>query len=751
MKNFSTLALALLITCGASAQQLGPERVEALHARPSKEAPQQLRSGSMNEYFIYEYDSVVIPIVDDFSVDRTRHLNASSTDANVTLTETIYRLEVGGASTPDMSFMFDPATRLAVDIQPDTTILTTDTLPSVTVRVYDLSTYPATFDDFDMWLPIVLRDTVGDVTTDTVFLEPDLIQDSLLVYTVAALTETYTNPDNTTRPLILWEEDAAYVNGTYPIDPPTIGVASFDGMDRTGYPYEPENPNSDGLADVLTSVPLNWPNGTAPGDSVYLSFFYQPQGRSGDVDVDASDSLRLELFSPSQDLWFLEWSTPYTALTPFKQVMLPITYAGFLQDGFRMRFSNRATLGGAVDHWHIDYVRLGLNRSYTDTLLQDVAWTYPANTLLSPWTSVPLPKYNENPSAYMAASVEMTQVNLYNVDALITDTCYVTGDCGNTGTLEGPTSIIGNAETVFNSSFDVNGGSSPFSYDLVGCPGAAFMRAEFITKATPDALRYNDTTRFTQEISNYYSYDDGSAEQGYWLNTQGGRIAYRFDTQGQDSLRAVRMYFDPIFTYGDIPNDPRDGNFLITVWQDLDQLPIFQNVTFSSPEYRRWGPDYFVEYPLDDTIAVGGTFYVGWTQTNAIKMNLGLDKNRVNNDRMFYNVGEVWQQSQAPGSWMMRPVMVNVVDPFASVPEATSASAMELFPNPAMDEVRVRFTGIAPHTIQLLDAIGRTVSNVRYRADGAIFVGGSAKGLYVVRALDADGRALAQQRLIVQR
>jgi len=234
------------------------------------------------------------------------------------------------------------------------------------------------------------------------------------------------------------------------------------------------------------------------------------------------------------------------------------------------------------------------------------------------------------------------------------------------------------------------------------------------------------------------------------LNVNGARIAYRFDTQGQDSLRAVRMYFDPNFTYGDIPNDPRDGNFLITVWQDLDELPIFQNISFSSPEYRQWGPDYFVEYPLDDTIAVGGTFYVGWTQTNAIKMNLGLDKNRVNNDRMFYNVGEVWQQSQAPGSWMMRPVMVNAVDPFASVPELEE-TRMELFPNPAADEVRMRFTGVAPRTVQLLDATGRTVSHERFRADGAIFVGDLADGLYVVRALDAAGHALAQQRLIVQR
>ncbi len=751
MKNSSILALALLIGIGAKAQSPDPEHMEALHARPSKEIAPPIRSGTVHEYFLYDYLPNQVPVVDDFSVDRTRHLNASSTDANVTLTQTIYRLEVNGVSSADMSFVTDTTYHTTVEILPDDTIKTIVPQASVIALYYDLSAYPPPDTiEVEVWPPYALIDTVGDTDQDTVYLDPDLIQDSMLVYTAAAITATYTNPDNSTRPLILWETDHAYVNGTYPIDPPTIGVASFDGMDRTGYPYEPENPNSEGLADVMTSVPIEW-NGATVADSVYLSFFYQPQGRSGDVDVDETDSLYLELYSPSQHEWFAEWSTPYTAYAPFKQVMVPITYPGFLQDGFRMRFSNRATLGGAVDHWHIDYVRLGPNRSVTDTLLQDVAWTYPANTLLAPWTSVPLAKYNENPALYMANSVELTQRNLYNVDALITTEGVITTDCAGAGTLEGPANIINNANTVFTSTIDVNSGSTPYLYDLSGCPGAAFATTRFRTEANPDALRYNDTATVVQEISNYYSYDDGSAEQGYWINTQGGRIAYRFDTQGQDSLRAVRMYFDPIFTYGDIPNDPRDGDFLITVWQDLDQLPIFQNISFSSPEYRPWGPDHFVEYPLDSTIVVGGTFYVGWTQTNAVKMNLGLDKNRVNNDRMFYNVGDVWQQSQAPGSWMMRPVMVSTVDPFASVPEPESISTMELFPNPATDEVRIRFTGGAPRTIELMDATGRRVSTERYRTDGVISVNGLSEGLYVVRALDTDGRTLAQQRLIVQR
>ncbi len=750
MKNYSTLGFALLLATGASAQLTGPERVEALHARPSKEAP-PLRSGGLNEHFNYDYLPQEIPLVDDFSVDRTRHLNASSSDANVTLTETLYQLQVGGSSSPGMTFELTPTFHETRDIDVDTTGYEEN--PVIELVIFDLDVWPVTSDTFDVWPSYTVIDTIGDPTTDTIPLvdTPDLVQDSLMVYSVAALTETYIMPDNSTRPLILWETDAAYVNGTYPIDPPTIGVASLDGMDRTGYPYEPENPNLEDTADVMTSVPLTWPDGTDVSDSVYLSFFFQPQGRSGDADVDGTDSLYLDLYSAPQEEWFQEWETPYTALAPFKQVMIPIKYGAFLQNGFRMRFRNWATLGGPVDHWHIDYVRIGLNRSVTDTLLQDVSWAYPANTLLSPYTAVPFNKFTQDPALYMAPSVDLNVRNLFDDDATIAWTYGVGGDCvAPASFINYGASIIDNANTTIVSNHPVSSPPNSFTYDLSACTEVAFAEVAFATISNPDALVYNDSTKFIQEFSNYYSYDDGSAEAGYWLNTTGGRIAYRFDTQGQDSLRAVRMYFDPIFTYGDIANDPRDGNFLVTVWQDLDDDPIFQNISFSSPEYNLWGPNHFVEYPLDSTIAVGGTFYVGWTQTNPVKMNLGLDKNRVNNDRMFFNVGDTWQQSQIQGSWMVRPVMVSPVDPFAAVPEPIEA-AMELYPNPAMNEVRMRFVGEAPRTIDVMDATGRLVSTERYQADGVISVGDLAEGLYVLRALSADGRVLAQERLIIQR
>ncbi|MBL7985457.1 MAG: hypothetical protein JNM91_10685, partial [Flavobacteriales bacterium] len=498
--EYAALALLACLSSGAYAQS--PEHWEALHAQPRSSASPFTRDGGLNTYFIYQYENQTLPIVDDFSVDRTRHLDATPTSPGVTPGPVFYYLQVAGSSTASMAFEDDSTYHVTVDTA-GADVFTSVANPSIEVVVFDLSVYPPTTDTVDLWPPYNIRDTVGDPTSDTVFVvTPDLVQDSLLVYIVPPLGGTYTNPDNSVKPLILWEDDDAYINGTYPVEPPSIGVASFDGMDRTGYPYSPENPNQQGIADHLTSVPIDL-LGIA-SDSVYLSFFYQPRGLSGDVDVDPTDSLRLEFYSPSQDRWYLEWSTPYpTGDQPFRQVMVPIVFQQFLQNGFRMRFSNRGTLGGAVDHWHIDYVRLGKQRSLADTLLQDVTFVYPANSLIAPYTSVPYDRFTASPGSYMAGNVDLVQRNLFNVSALITWGYEVSTDCGSSASFVGPGSNIGsNAGTIFTAANPINSAPHDFQYDLNSCSEAAFATTKFWTLANPDALRYNDTTTVVQEISN---------------------------------------------------------------------------------------------------------------------------------------------------------------------------------------------------------------------------------------------------------
>ena len=84
---------------------------------------------------------------------------------------------------------------------------------------------------------------------------------------------------------ILWLDRYAFVNRTFAIQPPTMGVATLDALDENGNVYA----HADGAsfqADYLTSQPIRLDyNFTLNremrvSDSLYLSFYYQPAGGS---------------------------------------------------------------------------------------------------------------------------------------------------------------------------------------------------------------------------------------------------------------------------------------------------------------------------------------------------------------------------------------------------------------------------------------------------------------------------------------
>lgn len=737
MKRNALALVAFVLGCAAGAQEV----LSPLHVQP-RGGQHRLKVGQ-NNWFIYQYDPQSLPLMDDFSIDRTKHPDAKPTDAGVTLNTTVYHLEVAGVSTDSMAFSTDTTWHYTVDTVGTDTVMRAAN-PNVVVTVYDISQYPSPSLTIDGWPRYNIWDTVGVVTVpdDTIWVAPDIVQDSLFVYNVPPDTRTY-DMSGTLQPLILWEDDDAYINGNYPLDPPTIGVATLDGMDRTGLPYTTW-PNLEGLADRLTSVPIDL--SYDPSDSVYLSFYYQPQGLSGDIEVDPTDSLRLELYAPLEDQWYLQWYTSYTTLQPFKQVMLPVSDPRFLHDGFRMRFSNRATLNGALDQWHIDYVRLDQQRSFDDTVIVDVAFVYPETSLLEPYTAMPFDQFAQDPSAYMAPNVTETMRNLDVNDRFINYnySAGVSGGPLDIIMLNDGTNTSGNASSSFGALLSVE--DEPFLYDpALSDTCQLFYDVALWSHTSPDICAYNDTVHFTQELSNYFAYDDGSAEWGYSLNVNNAKLAYQFTMVGGDSLKSVRMYFDPIFSM----DDPTDGNFLLTVWSSLNpEVIIRQNYTYSSPEYLPWGPDHFVDYPLDSAVWVEGTFYVGWTQTNAIRMNLGLDVNRDNADRIFYQSGTTsFFPTSQHGSLMMRPVFRSNCDPYAGITEPVMNGTATLYPNPANASFSIDTDDAA--VIDLLDATGRQVR--RWNAGEAPFdVRDLRNGFYLVRAFEGSGRATSTARLIVQ-
>ena len=103
-----------------------------------------------------------------------------------------------------------------------------------------------------------------------------------------------------------WADSYVFINKDFGIAPPNTGVATFDVLDQNGFVYNHAS-TVPFVADMLTSLSIRLDSSftegaraLSPADSVYLSFFYQPQGR-GDK-PETADSLLLQLGYPNGNL-----------------------------------------------------------------------------------------------------------------------------------------------------------------------------------------------------------------------------------------------------------------------------------------------------------------------------------------------------------------------------------------------------------------------------------------------------------------
>ena len=95
----------------------------------------------------------------------------------------------------------------------------------------------------------------------------------------------------------LWSDQDVWINDAMPLFQNSIGVATFDGCNAYGKPYQPGNITTNGISDQLTSNYINLQGAT----DVWLSFQYQRAGR-GEA-PSASDSLVVSYYSPTDSTW----------------------------------------------------------------------------------------------------------------------------------------------------------------------------------------------------------------------------------------------------------------------------------------------------------------------------------------------------------------------------------------------------------------------------------------------------------------
>ena len=764
MKIFSLIVL--LVANGAL---FGQEYVRALKTNPNlaREINLQRKSAlnSLDSTFLYIFESLPLANAwDDFSTDKFQSYDPDYAGAGVT-SEWFYRLMDETNTVPqDPTLIFcDSAHSNTVTyiieegVEVDQAI-TYDFTP-ISVWVNDLNNFPVIgglrmFYEECFVLVDSLIDGVLDLNQDTIWYNtlpgPAFVQDSAHVFTKVV-------SDNKT----LWIDKNAYHNYTFAVNPWSLGVATFDGVDENGMPYALGDDDAQDVADYLTSRPIDLSVATPGEDLVFLDFIFQPKG-FGNMPED-NDSLLVDFLDPITGEWVSAawhaiasevgenvWDTAHIAVSP-----------GLFVEDFQFRIKNYATLSGALDHWHVDYVSVEIAVELEISSFNDVAIMYPLNTILKDYTAVPWDHYKANTTGNEQM---LTDLELLVYNCTSTGTNFTNGEWQSMYDefLQGgsPFNIPNTASPSVN--FDVGittctfDGASDYYYDqALAVDQAAFdLKFHINSAAGPDKNVYkqNDTTQFVQDFRNYYAYDDGIPEAAYGVDGVGSLLAYKFEAYQPGQLTGILMNFVPSVT------DVSDEVFLLTVWADNAGIPgdiIYQDDYFEShsPIYSGSieGFKYYTFtrdlYLVDGYLPVDEIFYVGWQNISEQSLNIGLDWNIDNSDKVFRNTSGVWLNSAFDMSLLIRPVFSTALDYTLSNPRENTAEVnpITIYPNPTRDLVNI--SGLPENSlISIYDMSGRLVKSVANESQ--LTLEDVVSGVYLVNITNEQSETIYSSRII---
>jgi hypothetical protein len=551
-----------------------------------------------------------------------------------------------------------------------------------------------------------------------------------------------------------WEDRYAFINPTYGIDPPTIGVATLEGLNELGYPYDFDNPNAVGICDYLTSRAINLSedeNGIpyVLADSIILSFYYQAGGLG--TKPLSSGKLTLEFFDPELEIWIPQWFKADPDNGPFEQVFVKVDQERFLHEEFQFRFVNEGRRSGNLDHWNIDVVYLNKNRNTGEEGFNDLGFQFPVSNLLDTYTAVPYKHYKQIGSAFMGSEVDVQLRNNYTQTVLVQN---IKMRNFSNGSLIGETpfeSQANNIDASSSQSFTIqyNGGGNAFNYpNNIDSAFARFYNEFVFSPGAFDLIPENDTIGFTQYMENYYAYDDGSAENGLGL-TVTGEIAMRFQAIIPDSLIGMKIYFNPRF---DRPVDPFT---MIIFGPNIDnQGPGASQFEqgFNVADFNELGHDIFSYYFFEEPQFVSGEFYIGLRQIGDISLNVGYDRNTDNLNQMFYRTGINWQPlpSGTPGSLMIRPVFQSELDSIIFGIDDPEVLQTRIYPNPANDRLFVQSNTLSKLTLRAFDSTGKLIATELLSGNHEVNISDWPTGFYILHILDEYGNRTAD-KLIVNR
>jgi hypothetical protein len=547
-----------------------------------------------------------------------------------------------------------------------------------------------------------------------------------------------------------WETaGGTLVNNRFPRRPISRNVATLDGLDAQGNPRGGVSQLGD--ADVLTSQPIDL-SGQTTASNLFLSFFWQAGTVTGPPAASGTRPVALYVdFKDADNQWQQVWQLRSPAdTTNFRFKALPVNQVAFLHPNFQFRFRVSGYLYNNRDAWSVDYVRLDRNRTATDSAFRDIALSKPLPSALKRFSAMPVAQFNQNGVQELN---DRTATSMSNLDA---------GPAPTPISWEGYLDVVGGGSSRFlqgNRSLDAGLRQQP----IIGSPRLATgsttpvarqlrQRIVLLSNETNPLTLSNDTLTRVTDLTDYYAYDDGSAEATVSLppasTGPASYLALRFDLNRPDQIRAIRLAPALITAAG--------RQITVNIWDDngSGQPAATPKATksYTLPATLPAGQT-FIEIPFDSPIPVSGRFYAGYGQAATpqfIQFQVDLNNPAPANTFFISSLGAWSPASTATnyspaGSLMLRPVTTGVVT--ATAAPAEVAAQYQLYPNPTADgqvQVQGRYA-----RANVLDAVGRVVwEQPAAEAGHPLLRLPLPTGLYLVRLTLADGRTVTKRLAI---
>lgn len=593
----------------------------------------------------------------------------------------------------------------------------------------------------------------------------------------------------------LWADNFVFVNSSIAYHSKTVGVATFDALDQNGNFYEHILPtNIPYPADYLSSHPIRLdsvtepaPRSLAPSDSVLLSFYYQPQGRSGPPT--SNDALKVQFLKVPghydldeegevvwvEDLWETVWQAEGMSLSKFsgdtfpyfKRVVIPIEDPVYFRGDFRFRFMNEATykaynqqsldnITGSRSVWNVDYVFLDHGRSSADKHYFDIAFAAMAQPILRRYSAMPWSHFIVNAPQHLRESFSLKITNLDNTTYPYSYRYLIRDEGGNVvRNYSGGTWNLSPFSTSGYQPYQPHANPIVIPNPLPTAPAdSRYFDIVHVVRAgiAGDDRPRNDTVIHRQRFDNFFAYDDGVPEQGYGLIGTNPQLAYRFVASHTDELGAIQFYFNP-----SIGGQNEERPFRIKVWESLQpKVVLYQSEDLELSQYGD-GLDQFVSYALDQAVIVSDTFYIGLAQTGKVGitefLSIGFDWSQDASANIFFKTGSDWERSIKTGALMIRPVMGAMKQPTA-IRQPGEALPFTIYPNPVagnslnihMEEGLVNDRQVR---LEVFDLYGRLVHTGDYAP--VLDLSGLSNGIYILRMTHPESRGSRTERFVISR